>query len=177
MTIGWSLYDLYNPMGFAEMGTDRRMPCWQQPDWDLPVLNLGAGEKTVKGAVSLDHPEWDAEKDPLPYEDGSVGGVFATHFLEHIADPTLVLSEVSRVLSPGRPFNILVPHGQSLLYLECLDHKSPFVIESWKNLMDDRYWRKHNPERFRFDIGANFLFGWKEENLCLVTQLIRKADG
>jgi SAM-dependent methyltransferase len=172
----WTTFNLETPLDFAEMGIDRRMPHWEQPDWSLPILNLGAGEKTIPGTVSLDWPEWNAETDAIPYGDGSIGGIFATHFLEHIADPTRVLAEASRVLAPLAPFNILVPHGQSLLYQECLDHKSPFVIESWKNLMDDRYWKKHSPERFRFNIGANFLFGLKEENLCLVTQLIRKDD-
>jgi SAM-dependent methyltransferase len=154
------------------MGLDRMLPHWVPFDSSAPILNLGPGNKHVGGTVELDWPEWNAEGQPIPYEDGSVGGIIATHFLEHLADPLHVLREVGRVLKPGCPFNILVPHGQSLSYLQDLDHKTPFVVDTWKNLLDNPYYVK-GKGLLPFKLGANFLFGLKEDNLALVTQLIR----
>jgi len=172
MNSTWHLTDIeWNPVGFAQMGLDRVLPDWA-PFGDGPILNLGPGNKPVIGTVGLDYPDWDAEKGVIPYSADRVGGVIATHFMEHIANPLNVLQEVGRVLKPGCPFNILVPHGQSLSYLQDLDHKTPFVIDTWKNLLDNPYYAKGKNE-LPFRLGANFLFGVKEENLAVVTQLIK----
>lgn len=168
----WDVTNGESHIDFAQMGLDRVVPNWKQFDISLPILNLGAGNKTVSGTEPLDWPEWNGETDKLPYEDGDVGGVIAMHFLEHLADPRHVMREVGRVLRKGRPFNILVPHAQSLMYLHDIDHKTPFIIDTWKQMMCSDYYNK-GKEAFPFEIGANFLFGLKEANLAVVTQLIK----
>jgi SAM-dependent methyltransferase len=169
----WDVTDGESLLGFSQMGLDRVIPGWVPFDPDYPILNLGPGNKIVDGTVALDWPDWDADLEPIPYDDNNIGGIIATHFLEHLNDPRPAIREAGRVLRSGCPFNILVPHGQSLSYLQDLDHNTPFVIDTWKNLLENPYYDKGREEPFQFRIGANFLFGVKESNLALVTQLIK----
>lgn len=182
-----------NPLGFAEFGLDRQVPDWAPMNWDMPVLHLGPGEKHIPGTDEFDWPEWDFDRltldnipsfwvnyntrtgsgERLPYYDGEAGGIIATHVLEHLNDPRPLLREASRILAPGCPFNILVPHGESLMFKQDLDHKTAFVIETWKTLLSNPYYTKEH-DGFAFEVGGNFLFGVKESNLALVTQLIRR---
>jgi SAM-dependent methyltransferase len=168
---------LRNPLMFAQLGLDRDVPMWRECDFTKPVLHLGPGVKHIEGTIEYDWPHWDFDKmgHPLrfPYATDSVGGVIATHVLEHLKDPRNLLREVSRILAPGRPFNILVPHGQSLMFLQDLDHKTAFVTETWKTLLENPYYIKEH-DGFSFHIGANFIFGLKESNTALITQLIKE---
>lgn len=182
------------PLTFAGFGLDRPTPAWKKIDWSKPVLHLGPGEKHIPNTIELEWPDWDFDlldlngtnfainyyqrtvsgnKCRFPFEDGEVGGVIATHVLEHLKDPRPLLREVSRVLATGCPFNILVPHGESLMFKQDLDHQKPFVIETWKTLLSNPYYAK-GKDGFSFDLGANFLYGVKEANLALVTQLIKR---
>ena len=180
-----------SPLTFAAFGLDRPTPKWTTIDWSKPVLHLGPGEKHIPNTIELEWPEWDFDQldaqaefwvdyntrkgsgARLPFEDNEAGGVIATHVLEHLKDPIPLLREVSRILAPGCPFNILVPHGESLMFKQDLDHQKPFVIETWKTLLSNPYYAK-GKDGFSFDIGANFLYGVKEANLALVTQLIKR---
>ena len=179
------------PLMFAQFGLDRELPHWAPTNWQKPVVHLGPGEKHIPNTDEFDWPTWDFDKldlnanywsdydqrtgsgGRLPYLDGEVGGVIATHVLEHLNDPRPLLREVSRILAPGCPFNILVPHGESLMFKQDLDHRTPFVIETWKTLLSNPYYTK-GKDGFSFRLGANFLFGVKEANLALVTQLIKE---
>ena len=181
---------------FAEFGLDRTIEAWEAPDFTKPVLHLGPGEKHIAGTIEYDWPDWDFDdldlnanysinliertavpvmgrRPRFPFENGEVGGVIATHVLEHLKDPRPLLREVSRILAPGCPFSILVPHGESLMFKQDLDHRTPFVIETWKTLLSNPYYTK-GKDGFSFRLGANFLFGVKEANLALVTQLIKE---
>ncbi|WP_208300566.1 methyltransferase domain-containing protein [Mycobacterium sp. DL592] len=172
-----------DPLGFALFGLAREgsVP-WVDVDTARQSLHLGPGEKHVANMVELDYPEFDFDRCDfrLPFADGEIGGVIATHVLEHLADPRPLIREVARVLAPGCPFNVLVPYGNSLMYLQDLDHKTPFVLDTWKNLLCNSHYDNHygRPE-IPLIIGANFKFAIKEGNEALVTQLIkaRQAPG
>lgn len=157
---------------FVEFGLDRGIPEWVPMDSSAGILHLGPGEKHIRGATVYDLPEFDLETDILPHSDNSIGGIVATHVLEHLADPRHIIREAARVLKPGCPFNVLVPHADSLMAKQDLDHKSQFVIETWRVLLNNPYYKLNNND-IPFHIGANFVFGVKEENLALVTQLIK----
>lgn len=177
-------------LGFAQFGLDRQIAPWVNIDWEKPVLHLGPGVKHIPETVEYEWPHWDfdnlklpgsyeidhgeylSQRACFPHEDGSVGGVIATHVLEHLKDPRPLLREVSRILAPGCPFNILVPHAQSYMYLQDLDHRTPFVIETWKTLLSNPYYLKEH-EGFSLKVGANFTFAVKEQNTALITQLIK----
>lgn len=113
----------------------------------------------------------------LPWADNSIGGIFAVNIFEHLWDPRPIMEECARVLAPGCPLNIVVPHGSHGIYYQDLDHKKPFILDSWKNWLDNKYWgEKERGKRLNLVIGANFKFGIKEENVNIVTQLIKTQD-
>lgn len=181
-------------IGFAEFGLDRELPTWVMVDWNRPVLDLGPGNKLVPGAVRLDWPEYDWESSyarrfrdghsariaelpvngRLPYDDNSVGGIFCVNLLEHLWEPRPLIFEMARVLAEGCPINIFVPHADSIMYKQDLDHKKPFVLDTWKNLLEPHpyYEKGHQPDH-GLTIGANFKFAVKEGNEACVTQLIK----
>ncbi len=135
-------------------------------------LNLGAGNKKISYSAPLDFPDWDADSDPIPYEDNSVGIIYAYHFLEHCKDPVKVLQECQRVLKVGGTMNICVPYYTSQMAAHDLDHKHQFCEETWKTLFSTPYYDKNKIE-WKFSIGFNLICGVVERNLCLLTQLIK----
>ncbi len=81
-------------------------------------LNLGCGRDVREGWVNVDkHPcegvdlVLDLDKDPLPFPDGSVDEVYASHVLEHLLKWEELVIEVHRVLKPRSRFEIIVPYG------------------------------------------------------------------
>lgn len=161
---------------FTQFGLDRTIPRWTPIDRD-PVYHLGPGRKHIPGTIELEWPEHNFD-DPafrIDCPDDGAGGVIATHVLEHLQDPRPLLREISRVLAPGCPANILVPHAQSLMYLQDLDHRTPFVIETWQTLLDNPYYEKEH-HGFRLRVGANLTIALAERNTALVTQLIKKGS-
>jgi len=83
-----------------------------------PKVNLGCGYVTPEGFHNIDvvsgpnvHTVMDIEHNRLPFEDGSVNAVLASHVLEHLAHLEFVVAEVHRVLKVGGLFEVYVPHG------------------------------------------------------------------
>jgi predicted SAM-dependent methyltransferase len=136
-------------------------------------LNLGAGRQEIPGAIKLDYPDWDADVDDLPYDDNTVDGIHAYHFLEHCHDPIAVLYDCQRVLKPGGVMNIVVPYYKSQMQYHDLDHKHAFTEETWRNLFACEYYDKNRIE-WRFDIRVNIIIGVVERNICLMTQLVKR---
>lgn len=169
-----------DPLSLLAFGLDRRIPTWSEAWWDSPVLDLGPGTKLIPDAVRLDYPEhdFDAPGYRLPYDNGAVGGIFAINVLEHLRDPRPIIAEAARVLRTNRPFTIFVPHARSGMYLQDLDHKTPFILDSWKNHVEPhKYYEKGREDvTGLFKVGFNALFGLKEENVCILTQLIRTEE-
>jgi SAM-dependent methyltransferase len=189
---------LDSPIGFFEFGMDRECPFWVPMKGDLPVFHLGPGKKGginlggSGGTIDLEWPDYDFDSDePLwPLEhfagglvssfagkaaDGTIGGVVATHVLEHLKDPRPLIWEVARVLAPGAPFNIVVPKAGSNLFWQDLDHKSGFVLDTWKTLLDNSYYSKGKSRKWSsvLEIGFNAEMAIKEGNVAIVTQLIK----
>lgn len=67
----------------------------------VPVLPDAIG-------VDLNYPGYDGRA--LPFEEGSVDTVYASHTLEHIQDPAAAVREWFRVLKPGGYLVVAVPH-------------------------------------------------------------------
>lgn len=155
------------------IGMDRTIPDLVEPPRGL-AINLGAGNKIVAGAVSLDYPEWDADIERIPYPDESVALIHAYHFLEHLHDPVAMLRECQRVLVPGGVLNIVVPYYTSQMQAHDLGHKHAFCEETWRNLFGNPYYAKDR-EGWQFVVGVNIIIGVVERNLCLMTQLIKDA--
>ena len=78
---------------------------------EQPVkLNIGGGETELEGFVCVDRRNGE-EAYPLPYEDGTVDEIRASHILEHFGwdESCDVMREWSRVLKPGGRLAIAVP--------------------------------------------------------------------
>ena len=67
----------------------------------VPVLPHAIG-------IDLDYPGYDGLR--LPFSDGSVDSIFASHVLEHVPNPRLALGDWFRVLRTGGFIVCIVPH-------------------------------------------------------------------
>ena len=165
------------------VGMDKENPvfkdvqCTQEQfhNGEIVMLNLGAGNKEIVNAHPIDWPHYNFEEpDSLnSFRDDSVDAIFAFHVLEHLSDPRKLLRECGRVLKPGAPITIVVPHAKAEIAFQDLDHKSFFVSDTWKVLLDSQYYTKGKND-FPFVIGANIICGLNERNTVLVTQLIKE---
>lgn len=154
-----------------KLAMDRELP-EIYPDSFGNILNLGAGNKIIPGTKPLDYPEWDADKDPIPFPDRSVDQIHAYHFFEHCADPVKVLLECQRVLKYGCHINICVPYYNSQMQAQDLDHKSAFCEETWRNILDNPYYDKRKVD-WKLEVRFNLICGVVERNMCLLTQMVK----
>ena len=79
-------------------------------------LNLGSGGRSLPGYLSVDFNREEQDKidvvhdmnKPLPFEDGSVSTIFASHIIEHFhyTDTAKILNDWSRVIKPGGHIDI-----------------------------------------------------------------------
>lgn len=150
---------------------------FESPDFNPrpKTSNLGMKHEDIMAGKFIWDDGFSKYRCRLPFEDGSVGGVFAVNILEHLWDPRPIMEEVARVLAPGAPFNIVVPHAHSVIYSQDLDHKKEFVIDSFKNWLQNGYWGPDRSE-LRLKMGAIFKFSIKEGNENINAQLIKKFD-
>jgi SAM-dependent methyltransferase len=178
-----SLWDHFN------IAMVREFAAWEDTPHEPGALyvHLSPGRKLIKSPANtswfhLDFPEWDANEDPLPFLDGEVSGIFTSHAMDHYARPVFVLSEVQRVLKVGGWFVNVAGHYTSELAHNCFEHRTRFAVDVWKNAFSDHY---YNPAKgavdgdrgnWQFKIGFNMIMGLKENNVVLVTQLIKTAD-
>jgi ubiquinone/menaquinone biosynthesis C-methylase UbiE len=137
------------------------------------ILNIGAGNKNIDGSIIIDFPEYDADKDILPFENNSISGIHCYHFLEHVKYPAKVLADFQRVLVVGGVVNIVVPYYNSQMAHQDLDHKNFFCEETWRVLFSNPYYDK-NKINWSLAVHTNFIFGIVERNLSLFTQLEKK---
>lgn len=159
---------------FFKMGMARDIPALIPHPQGL-VLNIGAGNKQIPGTQVLDWPQWNAETDPIPHFDGTVDGIYAFHFLEHLHNPVAFLADCQRVLKPGGVMNICVPYYNSNMAHQDLDHKSWFTENTWQNTFNNPYYDKTSKfVEWEFDIGFNIIVGIVERNTCLLTQLLKR---
>lgn len=135
-------------------------------------LNIGAGKyKEIIGTINLDYPQFDAEKDAIPYETGMVEVIHLYHVLEHLKNPKHLLYECQRVLRVGGHINIVVPYYNSSLYASCLDHKTMFNERTWNNTFNN--YSYDDPYEWQLEEHVNFIMGVEEKNLALFTQLVK----
>jgi hypothetical protein len=139
-----------------------------------PVLNLGAGKKTIPGTVPLDADMgWRAPD--LPVETASVAGAFAFHFFEHLSKEEVLglLRELERVMLPGGSVVTVTPHRLGALAYQDLDHKTFWTETTFHNLFDTRFYSGTMPREWKFRIHLSVVMGLVERNLVVVTQLVR----
>lgn len=79
-------------------------------------LNIGAGSTVIEGYTAIDR-KLGSEAYPLPYPDGSVDEIRASHILEHFTfgEAQEAMAEWSRVLKPGGRIRVSVPDVDKVL--------------------------------------------------------------
>ena len=144
------------------------------PSVEGVILNLGAGKKVIPGAVPFDYPEWDANCDRLPYEDGTVDMIHAYHFLEHVKNIGFIMMEMQRVLKPGGHINIVVPYYTSHMQASDIFHEHVFTERTFEKMFNYGYYEKDKIPAM--DIVTNFIMGDQEYNLALICQLRKPLE-
>lgn len=82
-------------------------------------LNLGCGNKKVDGYVGVDRHPCDGAgvlcdlTKRLPFADGSIDGILAEDFIEHVLDIPALLMEVARICKQGARIVMTTPHYSS----------------------------------------------------------------
>ena len=83
----------------------------------IKKLNLGAGEDRREGYINVDWNDLakpdvnhDLNKLPYPFDDNTFDEIFASHILEHLDKPFLIMKEFHRLLKPGGKLILKVPH-------------------------------------------------------------------
>lgn len=161
------MYDVHQ---LFEWAMDRQLPYLIETREDGVELNLGAGNKPIPNAVDLDLPEWDANKDQIPFGSGTVDVIHAYHFLEHVDNPIAMLRECERVLVTGGVLNICVPYYRSNMAYHDLTHKHYFTEATWANILHQPYYDRG---KWSLEINLNVIIGIVERNLALLTQLVK----
>lgn len=141
------------------------------------VVNLGAGNSPIPGTISLDYPKWNAESDSLPFEDNSLDGIYAFHFLEHLSGVHVIklLADMQRKLKIGGVATFGTPHRLGSMAYHDLDHKTFWSEDTFKNLFKNPYYDKNREQPWNFSIRFNMIMGLNERNLILFTQLQRTS--
>lgn len=158
------------------LGMKRVIPllCPSPPPGHI-VVNLGAGNQVIPGALALDYERgWDADLDRIPYNDGVVDFIHAYHFFEHVGDPAAVLFECQRVLKDGGVLTVGVPFYRSEMAIQDLDHKHFFTLNTWRHVLGNKYYDKFRRE-WTLEIHTQFVMFVEEANQMLFTQFIKRA--
>ncbi|MBN1162194.1 class I SAM-dependent methyltransferase [Patescibacteria group bacterium] len=102
------------------------------------VLNLGCGDKKLKGAVNVDKSNLhnvdivhDLNIIPYPFPDAHADEIHMYHVLEHLDDPIAVMEEVHRILKPGGILYLRVPHFSSLYAWGDITHKRAYSLNAF----------------------------------------------
>jgi SAM-dependent methyltransferase len=77
--------------------------------------------------------------------DFSVEGIFASHFLEHVADVPGMLTEIARVVRPGGNVVLIVPHFSNPYFYSDLTHRTFFGLYSLGYLVESGPFRRQVP--------------------------------
>jgi predicted SAM-dependent methyltransferase len=125
----------------------------------LAKIDLGCGKKKRPGCIGID---WSKNSDAdivrdlekgLPFSDGTIHAIYASHVLEHLHDLSFVMNECWRVLRVGGIMEISVPHRDSPESDWDPSHVRRFAEETFLYYSDHPHWQEH---RDLMDISASF---------------------
>lgn len=110
------------------------------------VLDIGSGDGSFhmackkKGLVShkLDYPEFDAERNYIMFEPKTIDLITLNAVIEHIKDPSHIMTEIYKVLSPKgkviiRTTNFRMDYKN---FYNDVTHVKPYTPESLKMLLE-----------------------------------------
>ncbi len=114
------------------------------PDPQPKILHIGAGNRKIKGAVTLDinpriNPDvvWNLNDFPYPFEDCTFSTIVCEHVIEHLDNVIGVMEELHRISEPGGRVWITVPYFSSLNFNTDPTHIHAFSSRSFDYLCLD----------------------------------------
>lgn len=78
--------------------------------------------------------------------DESVEEVHAYHFLEHVRDVPLLLTELQRILKKGGIIEVVVPHFSNAYFYSDYTHKTFFGLYSFSYLVKENLFKRRVPK-------------------------------
>ena len=112
-------------------------------------VDIGCGPNKKEGFVGVDQYPFpgvdhvvNVAKDSLPFLDGTVDEVHASHFVEHLTatERCHLMNELHRVMKPGAKMAMIVPHWGSNRAYGDPTHQWPPIGEMWFYYLK-REWR------------------------------------
>tara|TARA_R110000751_G_scaffold8688_4_gene33779 strand:+ start:3739 stop:4221 length:483 start_codon:yes stop_codon:yes gene_type:complete len=150
------------------LGMKRYLPSFKDWTGRKVNINIGAGKQLIPSTVNLDLPDYNANYDPIPYDDNSVDVIHCYHVLEHVDNPIFFLKECQRVLVIGGLMNICVPHHRSDLAWQDITHVRGFTTDTFKTLFENT---GYNTGEWRLKEIGTIAIGLVDRNISILTQL------
>ena len=144
----------------------------------LLKLNLGCGDKPLRGAINIDNrdlPGVDKVRDlarGIPCEAGTVGFIYASHVIEHLMQDRAValITDMHRALAPGGLAVIIMPPvgvGHDVLAFQDPTHRTFWSPGVWT------YFRVDHHYRLTIDFAGFRAIGVKIEGHVMIATLWR----
>ena len=74
-----------------KLGMKREIPNFKNWEGRERAINIGSGNQIIPGVSDLDLPDYNANKDVIPYSNNSVDVIHCYHVLEHLHEPIFFL--------------------------------------------------------------------------------------
>lgn len=74
-----------------------------------------------------------------------ISRVYTSHFLEHLPDLPRLLDELGRVMAPGAPLTIIVPHFSNPFYYSDPTHRTAFGLYTMAYFCEQSLFRRQVP--------------------------------
>lgn len=140
------------------------------------IINLGCGKRPVEGFINIDCVKLDGvdvvadlddcKNTPLPFDNNSIDGFYASHLIEHIKDPLSLMEELYRVAKPNAGALFSLPYGSSDDAFEDPTHVRQYFLFSFGYFSQPYHWRA--------DYG--YKGDWSIKRITLVVDKIRYED-
>lgn len=121
-------------------------------DRDQMILNIGSGALPIRDAINVDCYQQpyvdqivDISKQPWPWEDNSIDGIYMFHTLEHFVHPLDIIKECWRILKPGGFLFIVVPHASLINAVGCIGHYHTFSYGTFKDYLGRAWYYNDKP--------------------------------
>ncbi|MFA6888333.1 MAG: class I SAM-dependent methyltransferase [Candidatus Woesearchaeota archaeon] len=123
----------------------------------MSKLNLGCGEKILKGYVNIDiiplqgvNIVHDLNKTPYPFKDNEFEEVYVDNVLEHLDNMSKIIKEIYRILKPNGKAIIKVPHFTSHDTWAHPQHTRAFAYDSFDFFVEGTWRYKKDGRCFPF---------------------------
>lgn len=138
----------------------------------INIGSSGTDKWQIPETESFGRPEWIFPYDHLPFPDDTISTIHCYHFMEHLTgdNAILFLRECERVMIPDKSvLNFCMPYYNSNLAAECLDHRSQWNENSFRNLFDNSGYDVAG--EWKLKVHFMMIAGVVERNLCIIGQL------